>query len=768
MSSVEDSGEPPPQLTGAAAEADGAHPARGGTSGREDYDDDDEDEEGDIVVSGMRQRGGVDTNIPPETQLNSTRIRALGVGSLDEVIEELAPQTRSLRGREEPVVLLDGQRISSFSEIRDLPPEAIHRIDVFPEEVALQYGYPAARRVVNVVLRRRYKAIGLQGKLALGGDRARTAYRGKANILRLTPENLFNLDLQYRHENAVFDRQDANPGATARTLAPESDQFTTNATLNRKLGAIAATINGRVQIERSRSHFGLSGASEEVGRTTHERTAAVGLTLNGEISAWRWSFTGAYDDQRESLHPFGDDTPAGTTIRGSVTNHRIGSADLLLNGGILSMPAGYVAASLGLRFESQELVVRVRSGTQMRPSRLGRETPHAFINFDIPLTSRREAFLGGLGELSANFNAQVDRPSGFGALAKFGYGLRWTPISMLNLIASMSHEEEAPDIKSLGAAEVITPSIRLYDFANGGAVTAARTEGGNPNLVPEHRRAIDLRLQLRPIDRLDLGLSLEYSDSRILHAISGTISATPQLERAFPELFLRDESGTLMGFDRRPVNFSRYDREQIRWGINFSRPLSPASRRNRLRQVSDTGEPVANGDTRSKRARRNHLQLSFYHTWHLREEVRTRPGLPVLDLLHGDAIRGRGGQPRHEWELQGGVQVNGVGVRVLGNWQSDTVVRDALPAEGGTGNALFFSRAPKVDLRLIVDLGAQPWLSSLPWLRGRLNLSVDNIFNARSRVTDANGARLAGLDRSSDDVLGRTIRLTLRKQFRSR
>ncbi|MGJ3629017.1 hypothetical protein AB5I41_23055 [Sphingomonas sp. MMS24-JH45] len=48
-----------------------------------------------------------------------------------------APQTRSGRGAGgPPVVLVNGRRVSGFQEIRDLPTEAIQRVDILPEEVA--------------------------------------------------------------------------------------------------------------------------------------------------------------------------------------------------------------------------------------------------------------------------------------------------------------------------------------------------------------------------------------------------------------------------------------------------------------------------------------------------------------------------------------------------------------------------------------------------------------------------------------------------------
>ena len=76
-----------------------------------------------IVVSGQRtyadQVGAVIGNIGPELQLGPADIRSYGVNTVSELLAEVAPEVRSLRGRggEGPVVLLNGWRISSINEV---------------------------------------------------------------------------------------------------------------------------------------------------------------------------------------------------------------------------------------------------------------------------------------------------------------------------------------------------------------------------------------------------------------------------------------------------------------------------------------------------------------------------------------------------------------------------------------------------------------------------------------------------------------------------
>ena len=89
---------------------------------------------------------------------------------LDAVARRPAARAAAAGGR--PILLLNGQRISGFRELRDMPPEAIERIEILPEEVALKYGYPADQRVVNFVLRRRFNSTSAE---AVSAPRPRAA-----------------------------------------------------------------------------------------------------------------------------------------------------------------------------------------------------------------------------------------------------------------------------------------------------------------------------------------------------------------------------------------------------------------------------------------------------------------------------------------------------------------------------------------------------------------------------------------------------------------
>jgi hypothetical protein len=797
--------------------------------------DSDEEESSAIVVTGQRLRGAVDSDVPPEIQLDRRDIRATGAGSISELLDAIAPQTRSGRGREgggRPVVLLNGLRISGFGEIRDLPPEAIERVDVLPEEVALRYGYRADQRVVNIVLRRRFDATTaeLEGGFATAGGRG--SYEIDLNHLQIDRAGRWSLDFEYEHSDPLFESErDIVQAATAlpgigrfRTLLAETDQLTLGGTLNRTVfGNVSATLNGRLETSWNTRFLGLAPAGDEALRRESEgRTAHLGLALNGNVRPWRWSLTGNYDNVLSTSRT---DTGVGSAQDRARSVSSVGSAELVAGGPLFDLPAGEASATVRAGFDSRDFSSRtLRSGLEQSRD-LSRDRGAVQTSLDLPIASRRRAFLTDLGNLSVNLNAELERLSDFGTLTTLGAGLNWSPIEELNFGATYTDEDGAPSMQQLGDPVQATPGVRVFDFVRGETIDISRIEGGNPNLIADNRRVLTLRMSARPIEDEDLTLIANYTSSRIDNPIASFPTATPEIEAAFPDRFERGADGRLQRIDARPINFAGSERSEIRWGINFSEPIGPQRPPGGFRarfggqgapgQTSQPGRPPQSGrppetgqtppasetpqpEQRGEAGQRRRgpggggfrgpgggggrgfggfgggggrfggrLQLGLFHTYHLENEILIREGVPVLDLLDGSAVGSRGGQPRHEVEFQAGLFRNGLGARLSANWQSETFVRGRPEPTGGSTGDLFFSDLATVNLRLFADLGARrSWVREVPFLRGaRVSVAIDNLFDSRIGVRDSSGATPLSYQPDYLDPLGRSVRITLRKLF---
>ena len=163
-------------------------------------------EEGDVVVTARREPGKVVGDIPPEQQLSPADIRSYGVSSVADLLTELAPQTTSGRGGS-PVILLNGRRIAGFQEIRDLPTEAILRVDILPEEVSLKYGYRADQKVVNFVLRPRFRSLAAEaiGKVPTQGGSA--TGQGKLDWLQIRRDKRLSIHTDYSESSRLTEAE---------------------------------------------------------------------------------------------------------------------------------------------------------------------------------------------------------------------------------------------------------------------------------------------------------------------------------------------------------------------------------------------------------------------------------------------------------------------------------------------------------------------------------------------------------------------------------
>src|SRR5437764_6642586 len=323
------------------------------------------EEEEEVVVTGQRPRGSVVGDIQPENVLRSRDVKATGATNFDELLVAIAPEIGVARasGAARPLVLLNGRRISSYRELRDIPIEAISRVDILPEEVALKYGYPPDQKVVNVVLKNRFKETVAQGavntashegftggggdltKIQLGKDRRTTInlHAGSDNILRGSQRSL--LEQQY---------ESTGTGAIGLLLPPEVGLRGT-VTYNRALpGGVDATLNA--EAAHIRGHA-LSGLSEqlpaELNRNSTDDSLHLGGTLAGDKQQWHWSLASNADVDRSNT----------TTSRlgqffapGSAeSTHAAATLDGTVNGPLFALAAGTANVTLRVAGAAEHL-----------------------------------------------------------------------------------------------------------------------------------------------------------------------------------------------------------------------------------------------------------------------------------------------------------------------------------------------------------------------------------------------------------------------------
>ncbi len=774
------------------------------------------------VTASRQQPGAVIGDIPPELQLSPRDIRAYGVSTVSELITALEPQTASARGGAaggRPVILVNGGRISNFGEVRDLPTEAIARVDILPEEVALKYGYRADQKVINLVLRRRFRATTVEpgAKLPTQAGGADTV-DARLNHLRIQRDTRVMVDAKISDQSALYeserDLDQPRSDAMFRTLVPEQSTWAVNSVFSRPIkDGVSGTVNARLEGSDATSWLGLNTlATGPLRRQAESLTGHLGGGLIGAVKGWRWSVTGNVG--RASNDSTTERVISGLAYR-DISNAISTSGDVQgdFSGTLLRIAAGAVTSTVTGGFETVELESdSVRAGVA-RSGQLSRDTGSAKLNLDLPLTSVRNGVLPGLGNLSLNLNLAADKLSDFGTLTTIGYGANWSPIEKLRIIASVTRDQGAPSLQQIGDPEQLTPGVQVYDFRRGEAAVISRLTGGNRALREEEGRVIKLGLSLKPFDKSRLTLTTNYTSSRTDDLISSFPTATSQIEDAFPERFVRNGSGELVQIDARPVNFDRRQTDELRTGFTFSKAFGPQPQPGQFRQRAPA-QPAGSDATPAPGPPPGEalplqtlaggaasfggpggigghggpggglggggfggggfgggggppgagtFQIGVYHTVKFTDEITIRPGLPTLDLLDGASLGSGGGTPKNQIDVQGNVSRSGLGASFNARWQEGTVVRGSGAV---SAQDLSFSELTTVNLRLFADLGARPALRGKPFFRGaRISATVDNQFDARQTVRAPDGTTPITYQEDYLDPRGRVMRVSFRKLF---
>jgi hypothetical protein len=675
------------------------------------------------------------------------------------------------------------------------------------------------------------------------------------------------------------------PLGADRTLQPATQSLTANAVLARPMPlGINATFNATLGATGSTALQGLSGYALSVpngdpfspfsapvavdryngaplNQYVYGWTAHLGSTLNRDLSDWRLSLTDAYDHSDSqtdtdvgvdpaplqallnadstTFNPFSPPPANLISLYPQNTARSISDAlnvQVLANGPLFKLPAGnfYVSAKAGDTQSWQASTSLTEESADPGMQRfqaidLQRNDINVQLNSDLPLTSRENKVLPFLGDLSLNVNTTVDQVSDYGLLKAFGYGMNWTPVEGYNLIVSHTNDQAAPTIQQLGSPQVLTPDVSVFDYATGESVNVTTIAGGNRALEADNRNVIKVGLTLKPFSDQNFTFSANWIKSDIDHPIETFPAADAAIEAAFPNRFLRTADGELYEENDTPVNFYKSDREELRWGFNYSRPIGPQPPPRQFSRRALTGGEGDGARRNPGGAGQGGAEASSGGPNGATAEAGPGPG-PGPDGGAGEGGAsggGREGGGRFGGGRGGGGGRSGFGGSFAGGGRFQIAVyhtvyfvdreivapggpalnllngaaasstggqyrnevqgqlgatlygfgarlsanwRSASFVTGGAGSStgnLFFSDITTINVRLFENFGQQPWaVNASPWLRGsRLTLSINNLFDQRVSVHDGAGATPISYQPGYIDPVGRNITLSIRKLF---
>lgn len=681
-----------------------------------------------IVVTG--RRGAAD--VPPETELGADEIDALGAYDIGAVIRRIA-EIQALG--DDPIVIVNGQRVADPDVFSRFPPDALVRVEVLPPVASARYGGDPSRRVVNIVLQRRFKSRDGQfeaqaptagGTTNLGADLRQGGIAGN---------NTTQLGVHAERDSALLAQErpayiEGHPGYEPLSLRPSAETVSGNLALTRPLGKWATSLNVQVRARWDRS-ISLNDDVPVESRHSSRNLVVIG-GLNGTVRGWslQAALTGLVSATEQS--GLADADSRQQSIAMALTASRQA----------FDVPAGPATVSLSAQ-GSYSRTTSTAAGTRRTFS-----ARDANLNgtLTIPLWRAPPPGPGssarwGLGTASLTLGANM-RESDAGRGQGLNAGLIWSPLQKLRLNGSWSTSSDSISDTQRFEPEYYGSPITVFDFTTGESAEVLPLLGGMPDLRQPRFDRLSLSVSAGPVTPWSLSGSVSLQRSNAVDSIGALPAVTPELEAAFPDRFRRDANGRLVVIDRRPINFDSVLSESLASNLSVTFPLGSAG----------PGK------------RRGTLRVTLNQNRRLRSITTIHAGLPKMDRLSGDG----GGMPREQFNLQIDGRSGLWGFNLIARWSDGYRVRRASGEDGP--DDLRVSAIGTVNLKLSYTLERALPASGqdAPPRRGvgvQFGLEVDNLFDARPAARLGDGRPAPGYGRDDQDPIGRTIRVTVKGRF---
>jgi iron complex outermembrane receptor protein len=417
------------------------------------------------------------------------------------------------------LTLIDGHRMApadfgSFTDLNAIPLTAVERVDVLTDGASALYGSDAVAGVINFVLRKRLdgaETVADKGGVTKGGMKqdhfAQTLgldWAGGSGIVSYSYNDATALRAYSRaFTPANFMNNDLTPRQFTRSLFAHATQA-----VNNKLDVYATGLATHRNDSDNSGYFGnLQTDADEVmamagGRYQFNRRWDIDLSLS----------TSGYHQRRHEWNKT-------VLVQDATSNYETTSGEALINGRILTLPAGDLKTALGGELRRETYGDRGNRTGSGAPNHGVRNVSAAFAEVDVPIFSSANA-RPLLQELTLSAAGRWEHYSDFGSTANPKVGLRWKPDHQLLLRATDGTSFNAPTLREETSFSESVPFPVVDPLSSTGMSNALILAGINTHLRPETSRTKTIGGDYEPDWAKGLKVSLTWFETRYSNRIT--------------------------------------------------------------------------------------------------------------------------------------------------------------------------------------------------------------------------------------------------------
>lgn len=475
-------------------------------------------------------------------------------------------------GADATLTLLNGHRLpydGAFGgiDISAIPVAAVERIEIVPDGASAQYGSDAVAGVANVILRRDFDGLATSARLgsATSGGYFQQGADAVAGMVWSTGAVL--AAYQFTKNSGVSSRQREFAASLpdGNSLYPAVRQHSVTVSGHQRVSdGVEFSIEALFSDRRSRTLGGFIGAAG-LQRQTFSPTArsfSIAPEVKVELgSEWMARASFAYGESDSRYHTLIQPPAAASTLTSGCYCNSALSAELVVDGPIVTLPGGDLRIGIGGGYRSNAMhFTRLRNGSVTSEFDVSRDSHFLFAEANVPLVSPAQQ-LDFVHRLTLTAAARHENYPGMGKVTTPKLGLVYEPVTELTIKASWGRSFKAPTLFQQYTSYE-TYLFNASELGGGPVGTVLYTSGGNPDLSPERARSWSAGAEFRPATNLRLWggyFNVRYRD-RVTQPIPGSIAAAFRdpgyatlIDRSpSPELLSDIIDGALLGL----TNFS--------------------------------------------------------------------------------------------------------------------------------------------------------------------------------------------------------------------